>query len=231
MKMKNNLKNFIILVFLGLTIYLCFRNYHLSQEVDYLYSSNSIHDIPDTVYEDKKFKPVTPNSPYSQKIEPGRIKIYLQKEEVFTHTHNNNSDSGFQSKSYSLLSKTYETFPPFISRQDSLVQILLSKGSLNLSLFNQESGTYSTREFKIDLEKYSYNWYQGQLTRKKKLLSNFKIHPYAYTQYRFLNSFFDLGSGIGIKTNSFNYKLGINYFNYPGFKSGTDLELRVTYNF
>lgn len=230
MKMKNNLKNFIILVFLGLTIYLCFRNYNLSRKVNHL--SNSIHDIPDTVYEEKRFKPATP---YSQKVEPGRIKIYLPKnprnKAVFTHNSHSDSDSSSQNTCFLVSQQEQENQNkyPLISRQDSLVQILLSKRNLNLSFYSQKSGTYSTREFKIDLEKYSYNWYQGQLTRKKKLFLNF--NPYAYTQYRILNSFLDLGSGISIKTKSFNYKFGINYFNYPGLKSGMDLELRVTYNF
>lgn len=55
---------------------------------------------------------------------------------------------------------------PLISKQDSLVQLVLKRNKLNLSLLNKESNTYSTRSFQIDLNKYSYNWYEGQLTQK-----------------------------------------------------------------
>nr|UVX51740.1 MAG: hypothetical protein [Bacteriophage sp.] len=199
-------KRALFIVLLGFTIYLCFRNYKLTREV---YSLNqAVNEIPDTVYSDKPFKP---EKKYSEKTQPGKILVY---------------DNDKQST----------LFPdsirqPVISKQDSLVQVVLKKNQLNLSFLNQQSGTYSTRLFNIDLDKYNYNWYEGQLTRKK--VARLSLSPYVYGKYRPFNNLFDMGAGLSIKTKRFNYKLGVNTFYYPKIKSGigTDIEFQITYNF
>ena len=201
-----NLKNALFIVFLGFTIYLCFRNYKLTREV---YSLNqAVNEIPDTVYSDKPFKP---EKKYSEETQPGKILVYDNKKQSTLFP-----DSIRQ---------------PAISKQDSLVQIVLKKDKLNLSLFNQQTGTYSTRLFNIDLDKYNYNWYEGQLTRKK--VARLSLSPYVYGKYRPFNNLFDMGAGLSIKTKRFNYKLGVNTFYYPKIKSGigTDIEFQITYNF
>ena len=205
-----NLKNALFIVLLGFTIYLCFRNYKLSREVNSL--EQAINEIPDTVYKDKPF---IPEKKYSEDIEPGRILIYNNRQ-------SNLNDTLFSNP---LLRQ------PVISKQDSLVQMVLKKTQLNLSLFNQQTGTYSTRLFNIDLDKYNYNWYEGQLTRKK--VVRLSLKPYVYGKYRPFNNLFDMGAGLSIKTKRFNYKLGVNTFYYPKIKSGigTDLEFQITYNF
>lgn len=199
-------KNALFIVLLGFTIYLCFRNYKLSREVDSL--ELAVNEIPDTVYTKKPFKP---EKKYSEEKEPDRILVY---------------DNG-----QSTLFPDSIQRQPIISKQDSLVQIVLKKNQLNLSLLNKETDTYSTRLFKIDLDKYNYNWYEGQLTRKKVARLSFK--PYIYGKYRPFNNFFDMGAGLSIKTKRFNYKLGVNTFYYPKIKSGmgTDIEFQITYNF
>lgn len=199
-------KNIATLILIGFTIYLCFRNYKLSREVNSL--EQAVNEIPDTVYTEKPFKP---EKKYSEKIEPGKILV-----------HDNKQPTLFPD---SMLRQ------PVISDQDSLVQIVLKKDKLNLSLFNKETNTYSTRLFPIDLDKYNYNWYEGQLTRKK--VARFSLNPYIYGKYRPFNNLLDMGTGIEFKTNRFNYKLGINAFYYPKFQSGigTDLELSVQYKF
>ena len=208
--MKNlnmkNLKRALFIVLLGFTIYLCFRNYKLSREVDSL--ELAVNEIPDTVYTEKPFKP---EKKYSEKIEPGKILVYDNKQPTLFPD--------------SILRQ------PVISNQDSLVQIVLKKDKLNLSLFNKETNTYSTRLFPIDLNKYSYNWYEGQLTQKR--IKRFSLNPYIYGKYRPFNNLLDMGTGIEFKTNRFNYKLGINAFYYPKFQSGigTDLEFSVQYKF
>lgn len=201
-----NLKRALFIVLLGFTIYLCFRNYKLSREVDSL--ELAVNEIPDTVYTEKPFKP---EKKYSEKIEPGKILV-----------HDNKQPTLFPD---SMLRQ------PVISNQDSLVQIVLKKDKLNLSLFNKETNTYSTRLFQIDLNKYSYNWYEGQLTQKR--VKRFSLNPYIYGKYRPFNNLLDMGTGIEFKTNRFNYKLGINAFYYPKFQSGigTDLEFSVQYKF
>lgn len=200
------LKWALFIVLLGFTIYLCFRNYKLTREV---YSLNqAVNEIPDTVYSDKPFKP---EKKYSEETQPGKILVYDNEKQSTLFP-----DSIRQ---------------PAISKQDSLVQVVLKKNQLNLSFLNQQSGTYSTRLFNIDLDKYNYNWYEGQLTRKK--VARLSLSPYVYGKYRPFNNLFDMGAGLSIKTKRFNYKLGVNTFYYPKIKSGigTDIEFQITYNF
>ena len=202
-----NLKRALFIVLLGFTIYLCFRNYKLTREV---YSLNqAVNEIPDTVYSDKPFKP---EKKYSEETQPGKILVYDNKKQ-------------------STLFPDSMLRQPVISNQDSLVQIVLKKDKLNLSLFNKETNTYSTRLFPIDLDKYNYNWYEGQLTRKK--VARLSLSPYIYGKYRPFNNLFDMGAGLSIKTKRFNYKFGVNTFYYPKIKSGigTDIEFQITYNF
>lgn len=198
-------KNIVTLILIGFTIYLCFRNYKLSREVNSL--EQAVNEIPDTVYIKKSFKP---EKKFSEKKEPDRILVYDKE------------------KSDSLPDSIRQ---PLISKQDSLVQIVLKRNQLNLSLLNKETNTYSTRLFQIDLNKYSYNWYEGQLTQKR--IKRFSLNPYIYGKYRPFNDLLDMGTGIEFKTNRFNYKLGINAFYYPKFQSGigTDLEFSVQYKF
>nr|UWG27506.1 MAG: hypothetical protein [Bacteriophage sp.] len=199
-------KNALFIVLLGFTIYLCFRNYKLSREVNSL--EQAVNEIPDTVYKDKPFKP---EKKYSEENEPDRILVYDNRQSTLF------PDSMLRQ--------------PVISKQDSLVQIVLKKNQLNLSLLNQQTGTYSTRLFNINLDKYNYNWYEGQLTRKK--VARLSLNPYVYGKYRPFNNLFDIGAGLSIKTKRFNYKLGVNAFYYPKIKSGigTDIEFQITYNF
>jgi hypothetical protein len=205
MKKAKNIVTLILLI--GFTIYLCFRNYKLSREVDSL--ELAVNEIPDTVYTEKPFKP---EKKYSEKVEPDRILVYDNKKQPTLFPD-------------SMLRQ------PVISKQDSLVQLVLKRNKLNLSLLNKESNTYSTRLFQIDLDKYSYNWYEGQLTQKR--IKRFSLNPYIYGKYRPFNNLLDMGTGIEFKTNLFNYKLGINAFYYPKFQSGigTDLEFSVQYKF
>lgn len=199
-------KNALFIVLLGFTIYLCFRNYKLSREVNSL--EQAVNEIPDTVYKDKPFKP---EKKYSEENEPDRILVYDNRQSTLF------PDSMLRQ--------------PVISKQDSLVQIVLKKNQLNLSLLNQQTGTYSTRLFNINLDKYNYNWYEGQLTRKK--VARLSLNPYVYGKYRPFNNLFDMGAGLSIKTKRFNYKFGVNTFYYPKIKSGigTDIEFQITYNF
>lgn len=198
-------KNIVTLILIGFTIYLCFRNYKLSREVNSL--EQAVNEIPDTVYIKKPFKP---EKKFSEEKEPDRILVYDKKKS------NPLPDSIRQN---------------LISKQDSLVQVVLKRNQLNLSLLNKETNTYSTRLFQIDLDKYSYNWYEGQLTQKR--VKRFSLNPYIYGKYRPFNNLLDMGTGIEFKTNQFNYKLGINAFYYPKFQSGigTDLEFSVQYKF
>lgn len=206
-KMKK-LKIAMIVLLLGFTIYLCFRNYKLNQQLSMLPDKEIIQHT-DTIYLRKDFLPIS----YDNLLNPSRILLY---------------NSPHSSVSQGLCS----TDSAEISEKDSLVQLVINKNQLTLSFLNQNSGIYSSRLFNIDLNNYKYSWYNGKLTTQE-IKSRIRLVPYVYGKYRPFNNLWDLGTGISIETKRFNYKLGINSFYYPRYFSGikTDLELVVTYKF
>ena len=202
------LKVAMIVLLLGFTIYLCFRNYKLNQQLSMLPDKEIIQHT-DTIYLRKDFLPIS----YDNLLNPSRILLY---------------NSPHSSVSQGLCS----TDSAEISEKDSLVQLVINKNQLTLSFLNQNSGIYSSRLFNIDLNNYKYSWYNGKLTTQE-IKSRIRLVPYVYGKYRLFNNLWDLGTGISIETKRFNYKLGINSFYYPRYFSGikTDLELVVTYKF
>lgn len=206
-KMKK-LKIAMVVLLLGFTIYLCFRNYKLNQQLSMLPDKEIIQHT-DTIYLRKDFLPIS----YDNLLNPSRILLY---------------NSPHSSVSQGLCS----TDSAEISEKDSLVQLVIDKNQLTLSFLNQNSGIYSSRLFNIDPNNYKYSWYNGKLTTQE-IKSRIRLVPYVYGKYRLFNNLWDLGTGILIETKRFNYKLGINSFYYPRYFSGikTDLELVVTYKF
>lgn len=206
-KMKK-LKIAMVVLLLGFTIYLCFRNYKLNQQLSMLPDKEIIQHT-DTIYLRKDFLPIS----YDNLLNPSRILLY---------------NSPHSSVSQGLCS----TDSAEISEKDSLVQLVIDKNQLTLSFLNQNSGIYSSRLFNIDPNNYKYSWYNGKLTTQE-IKSRIRLVPYVYGKYRPFNNLWDLGTGISIETKRFNYKLGINSFYYPRYFSGikTDLELIVTYKF
>ena len=206
-KMKK-LKIAMVVLLLGFTIYLCFRNYKLNQQLSMLPDKEIIQHT-DTIYLRKDFLPIS----YDNLLNPSRILLY---------------NSPHSSVSQGLCS----TDSAEISEKDSLVQLVIDKNQLTLSFLNQNSGIYSSRLFNIDTNNYKYSWYNGKLTTQE-IKSRIRLVPYVYGKYRPFNNLWDLGTGISIETKRFNYKLGINSLYYPRYFSGikTDLELVVTYKF
>lgn len=204
------LKVAMVVLLLGFTIYLCFRNYKLNQQLSMLPDKEIIQHT-DTIYLRKDFLPIS----YDNLLNPSRILLY---------------NSPHSSVSQGLCS----TDSAEISEKDSLVQLVIDKNQLTLSFLNQNSGIYSSRLFNIDPNNYKYSWYNGKLTTQE-IKSRIRLVPYVYGKYRPFNNLWDLGTGISIETKRFNYKLGINSFYYPryfsGIKTDLDLELVVTYKF
>lgn len=197
----------ITLGLLGLTIYFWYQTYQLKNSP---VLSDTVYQT-DTVYlPAKDFKP---EKEYPNQVKPKEILVYV------TDTDRAIND-------------TIPIYQPPFTDQDSLFQILLEKSKLQLSMINTETGTYSTRSYPINLEDYTYNWYQGELTSKY-IGKKVKVEPYAYAKYRIKNNLLDLGSGISFKTKRLNYNLGINIFSYPklGKDFGWDLEVGIRYNF
>nr|DAK12143.1 MAG TPA: hypothetical protein [Caudoviricetes sp.] len=214
---KNKWKNVVFLLLLGFTIYLCFRNYKLNSYISQLPDS-SVIGIPDTIKLKEEFKP---QKPFSQLIEPSRILLY-------DFYRNSNRMTKFPSSDSTVVDSDNSVK---VSKKDSLVQFTLDNNKLNISLFNKETDSYSTRMFNLDLGNYKYNCYEGQLTQKK--IRRLSLSPYVYGKYRPFNQLFDIGTGLTIKTTNFNYKLGVNAFCYPKYFSGikADLEFSIQYNF
>lgn len=206
------LKVAMVVLLLGFTIYLCFRNYKLNQQLSMLPDKEVIQHT-DTIYLRKDFLPIS----YDNLLNPSRILLYN-----FPHS----------SVSQGLCSTDSAEISEEISEKDSLVQLVIDKNQLTLSFLNQNSGIYSSRLFNIDTNNYKYSWYNGKLTTQE-IKSRIRLVPYVYGKYRPFNNLWDLGTGISIETKRFNYKLGINSFYYPRYFSGikTDLELVVTYKF
>lgn len=209
-KMKK-LKIAMVVLLLGFTIYLCFRNYKLNQQLSMLPDKEIIQHT-DTIYLRKDFLPIS----YDNLLNPSRILLYNYKNQLDSQPNitAGSSDS-------------------IISEKDSLVQLVIDKNQLTLSFLNQNSGIYSSRLFNIDPNNYKYSWYNGKLTTQEIKSRRIRLVPYVYGKYRPFNNLWDLGTGISIETKRFNYKLGINSFYYPRYFSGikTDLELVVTYKF
>lgn len=116
--------------------------------------------------------------------------------------------------------------------QDSLVQILFDRKSLELSLFNRGVQKYITKTYHLDMERYKYNWTPSQgLTYDKKPL--LEIGPYVTAKYQIFNKVPSLGAGIQFKTRKLDYNIGISSqyddrFNKP---FQVDAEVSITYRF
>lgn len=216
-RIKNNLRVIFTLGLLGLTIYLCFRNSKLHQQVKQLQIvQSSTLSKSDTVYSTKPYSPVV-GYPIIQV--PNIVTFYSnQKRSNSAASSTNGSGSATNDVGC-----------------DSLVQFLLDNSHLKVySVHNIDSITLgsTSKDFELDLDFYKYNWVNNQLTRKPiNFLERFK--PYTYISYRYFHNVMDAGFGLSFKTKTLIYKVGVNTFYYPKYKKdfGLDLEFKLEYNF
>ena len=214
---NKNLRVIFTLGLLGLTIYLCFRNFQLHQQVKQLQIvQNSIPSKSDTVY---SIKPYSPIQAYPVIQVPNIVTFYSnQKRSKSAASSSNGSGSATNDVGC-----------------DSLVQFLLDNSHLKVySVHNIDSITLgsTSKDFELDLDFYKYNWVNNQLTRKPiNFLERFK--PYTYISYRYFHNVMDAGFGLSFKTKTLIYKVGVNTFYYPKYKKdfGLDLEFKLEYNF
>ena len=214
---NKNLRVIFTLGLLGLTIYLCFRNSQLHQQVKQLQivqDSTSIKS--DTVYSTKPYSPVVG---YPTIQVPNIVTFYSnQKRSKSAASSSNGSGSATNDVGC-----------------DSLVQFLLDNSHLKVySVHNIDSITLgsTSKDFELDLDFYKYNWVNNQLTRKPiNFLERFK--PYTYISYRYFHNVMDAGFGLSFKTKTLIYKVGVNTFYYPKYKKDLwlDLEFKLEYNF
>ena len=214
---NKNLRVIFTLGLLGLTIYLCFRNSQLHQQVKQLQIvQNSTSSKSDTVYSTKPYSPVVG---YPTIQVPNIVTFYSnQKRSNSAASSTNGSGSATNDGGC-----------------DSLVQFLLDNSHLKVySVHNIDSITLgsTSKDFELDLDFYKYNWVNNQLTRKPiNFLERFK--PYTYISYRYFHNVMDAGFGLSFKTKTLIYKVGVNTFYYPKHKKdfGLDLEFKLEYNF
>lgn len=230
---KKNLRVIFTLGLLGLTIYLCFRNIQLHQQVKQLQKTarNSFSKSKsDTVYSTKPYSPI----PAYPIIQVPHIVTYYPGYKLV--------DPSSQSLGIRPSPITFTTKPTgswdqtsMVNNNDSLVQFLLDSSHLKVSsVYKIDSITLgsTSKDFELNLDFYKYNWVNGQLTSKP--ISFFqRFKPYAYVSYRYFHNTLDGGLGLSFKTKTFIYKVGINTFYYPKYRSdiGLDLELKLEYNF
>lgn len=215
-----NLRVIFTLGLLGLTIYLCFRNIQLHQQVNKLQETRRTSfskPKSDTVYSTKPYSPI---QAYPVIQVPNMVTYYGQVKEVRPPSNNQE-----------LIKRSSDQ----VIHKDSLVQFLLDNNHLKVSsVYKTDSLTLGSisKDFELNLDFYKYNWVNGQLTCKP--ISFFqRFKPYAYVSYRYFHNTFDGGLGLSFKTKTFIYKVGINTFYYPKYRPdiGLDLELKLEYNF
>ena len=227
-----NLRVIFTLGLLGLTIYLCFRNIQLHQQV------NKLQETRRTSFSKPKSDTVYSTKPYS----PIQAYPVIQVPNIVTYYPGYKYKPVDPSQSLGLIPITSTTKSAgnldqasMVNNNDSLVQFLLDKRHLQVSsVYKTDSLTLGSisKDFELNLDFYKYNWVNGQLTCKP--ISFFqRFKPYAYVSYRYFHNVMDGGIGLSFKTKTLNYKLGINTFYYPQYKKdlGLDLELKLEYNF
>lgn len=223
--MLKDKKNWVILILLALTIYLCFLIFQGRKKSQGLLPSDTVI-ITDTIYlPPKEYQEV---KPYKDSQIPHKIIIYRDPDLGDTE---NDSDRTNLLSNQSILH--YDSLSPNLgpSLYDSISQILIKNNWLELTTKNTLDSTYKIRKFKIDPNQYNYNWVNNELTYKKKL--NLKLIPYISGSYRPFNKFTDLNAGLVLETKKFNYNLGLNLFYYPSLQKsvGKDLQISITYKF
>ena len=217
---NKNLRVIFTLGLLGLTIYLCFRNIQLRQQVNKLQETRRTFlskSKSDTVYSTKPFLPIK-DYPIIQV--PSMVTYYGQVKEVRPPSNNQE-----------LIKRSSDQ----VIHNDSLVQFLLDNSHLKVSsVYKTDSLTLGSisKDFELNLDFYKYNWVNNQLTYKPIPILQ-RIKPYAYISYRYFHNVMDGGIGLSFKTKTLIYKVGINTFYYPQYKKdlGLDLELKLEYNF
>ena len=214
---NKNLRVIFTLGLLGLTIYLCFRNLQLHQQVKQLQIvQSSTSSKSDTVYSTKPYSPVV-----------GYPTIQVPNIVTFYSNQKRSNSAASSTNGYGSATNDVGC--------DSLVQFLLDNSHLKVySVHNIDSITLgsTSKDFELDLDFYKYNWVNNQLTRKPiNFLERFK--PYTYISYRYFHNVMDAGFGLSFKTKTLIYKVGVNTFYYPKYKKdfGLDLEFKLEYNF
>lgn len=253
-KAKIIILEILCLILLIITIYLCFRNFSLSNQlskyqpklnntvVKYVANTDSKYMGKKTqstsVYTtSNKFREIPA---YKGNLNPKNILYWnsgdLKKSKLSSSSNTNkwltscnDRDSNISKSSFSD-TKLLENLHNF--EKDSLVQILLNRKELKLSSFNSTTSKFRTVSYEIDLNRYSYNWTPSQgLTFKK--VYPVQIYPYIRGGYTIFNKEINFGTGINISTYNLDFSLEGCLNNSRGTSKNinTDIRVNLVYKF
>lgn len=253
-KAKIIILEILCLILLIITIYLCFRNFSLSNQLSKYQPklNNTVIKYvanTDSKYMGKKTQSTsvytTPNKfreipAYKGNLNPKNIFYWnsgdLKKSKLSSSSNTNkwltscnDRDSNISKSSFSD-TKLLENLHNF--ERDSLVQILLNRKELKLSSFNSTTSKFRTVSYEIDLNRYSYNWTPSQgLTFKK--VYPVQIYPYIRGGYTIFNKEINFGTGINISTYNLDFSLEGCLNNSRGTSKNinTDIRVNLVYKF
>ena len=253
-KAKIIILEILCLILLIITIYLCFRNFSLSNQLSKYQPklNNTVIKYvanTDSKYMGKKTQSTsvytTPNKfreipAYKGNLNPKNILYWnsgdLKKSKLSSSSNTNkwltscnDRDSNISKSSFSD-TKLLENLHNF--EKDSLVQILLNRKELKLSSFNSTTSKFRTISYEIDLNRYSYNWTPSQgLTFKK--IYPVQIYPYIRGGYTIFNKEINFGTGINISTYNLDFSLEGCLNNSRGTSKNinTDIRVNLVYKF
>ena len=253
-KAKIIILEILCLILLIITIYLCFRNFSLSNQLSKYQPklNNTVIKYvanTDSKYMGKKTHSTsvytTPNKfreipAYKGNLNPKNILYWnsgdLKKSKLSSSSNTNkwliscnDRDSNISKSSFSD-TKLLENLHNF--EKDSLVQILLNRKELKLSSFNSTTSKFRTVSYEIDLNRYSYNWTPSQgLTFKK--VYPVQIYPYIRGGYTIFNKEINFGTGINISTYNLDFSLEGCLNNSRGTSKNinTDIRVNLVYKF
>lgn len=253
-KAKIIILEILCLILLIITIYLCFRNFSLSNQLSKYQPklNNTVIKYvanTDSKYMGKKTQSTsvytTPNKfreipAYKGNLNPKNILYWnsgdLKKSKLSSSSNTNkwltscNDRDSNTSKSSFSDTKLLENLHNF--ERDSLVQILLNRKELKLSSFNSTTSKFRTVSYEIDLNRYSYNWTPSQgLTFKK--VYPVQIYPYIRGGYTIFNKEINFGTGINISTYNLDFSLEGCLNNSRGTSKNinTDIRVNLVYKF
>lgn len=233
-----------IVILLGVTIYLCFRNFQLSSQLSRYQpkpnssitvqtisrNSNGKEKVQNTLIEstDAKFQ-LAPA--YSGQLMPNKILYWESKipaaETLTASVILDNSDSTSSSANHAITQLSGQ-YPSYLSgmilpnigssnwtfSQDSLVQLLLDRKILQLSFYNHGVNKYLSKTYNLDFDQYQYNWTPSIGLTYQKKMM-LEVVPYLQMDYEVFNKVISVGTGISFKTRKLDYNIGFSLARYP----------------
>ena len=221
-------KVLILLIFFTVTIYLCFRNYKLNQEIsgysemyNELLISRTTREV-DTIS--------LPQSKWDKRLNGfehalPQIILPIKTELLDSYNHFSVSNYNMSQSSKDTLDTAYSAFG------NGKPKVSFTYDKNLLSIYIPDLGS-QINTYKINTNLYNYKFHNGVLTSETKPFHQ-RLDPYVEFTIRPINQFYDLSSGVSFETSRFNYKVGFNLSYYPKFSPMVmkDIQLSVIYKF